>query len=250
MSYQYHGTRDLIAMPGRSVQTYPSGLVRVERSFMCRKADVARYRNTLRMNEPMPFDDGAPAIDGLFIFPEPQEQVRDDGFVEFRVTAYGRTNLTGLTENSFIRGSFYYSSEELDGSFIAANALATMPRFTQKIVLLNSEIPDFSFQINVDLLPGSVGMFAVDIQAVQTESTIQYVPYEIWENYIMSGPSGALLYNGFRLFSGPAFAGIPHTSRQRSSYTSSQEITSVNFGIFNEYTITYRFFYSVSFRRS
>jgi hypothetical protein len=92
-NYTYHGTSDLIAMPGRSVQTYPSGLVRVERSFMCRKADVARYRNTFRANEPMPFDDGAPAIDGLFIFPEPQEQVRDDGFVEFRVTAYGRTNV-------------------------------------------------------------------------------------------------------------------------------------------------------------
>jgi hypothetical protein len=90
-SYQYHGTRDLIAMPGRSVQNYPSGLVRVERSFLCRKADVARYRNTFRVNEPMPLDNGAPAIDGLFIFPEPQEQVRDDGFVEFRVTAYGRT---------------------------------------------------------------------------------------------------------------------------------------------------------------
>jgi hypothetical protein len=91
-NYTYHGTTDLIALPGRSVQTYPSGLVRVERSFMCRKGDVARYRNILRVNEPMPFNDGAPAIDGLFIFPEPQEQVRDDGFVEFRVTAYGRTS--------------------------------------------------------------------------------------------------------------------------------------------------------------
>jgi len=92
-SYTYHGTRDLIAMPGRSVQTFPSGLVRVERSFMCRKGDVARYRNILRVNEPMPFDDGAPAIDGLYIFPEVQEQVRDDGFVEFRVTAYGRSTI-------------------------------------------------------------------------------------------------------------------------------------------------------------
>jgi hypothetical protein len=43
----------------------------------------------------MPFDNGAPAFDGLYIFPEPQEIVRDDGFVEFRVTAYGRTNTEG-----------------------------------------------------------------------------------------------------------------------------------------------------------
>jgi hypothetical protein len=105
-SYQYHGTRDLIAMPGRSVQTFPSGLVRVERSFMCRKGDVARYRNILRVNEPMPFDDGAPAIDGLYIFPEVQEQVRDDGFVEFRVTAYGRTNADALLTKGFVQGIF------------------------------------------------------------------------------------------------------------------------------------------------
>ena len=92
-------------MPGRSVQTYPSGLVRVERSFVCRKADVARYRNILRVNEPMPFDDGAPAFDGLFIFPDPQEQVRDDGFVELRVTAYGRTGLVPFVERGSALGT-------------------------------------------------------------------------------------------------------------------------------------------------
>jgi hypothetical protein len=97
-NYTYHGTSDLIAMPGRSVQTYPSGLVRVERYFMCRKDDAARYRNVLRINEPMPYDDGAPSIDGLFIFPHQQEQVRDDGFVEFRVTAYGRSNTEGVID--------------------------------------------------------------------------------------------------------------------------------------------------------
>jgi hypothetical protein len=109
-NYTYHGTRDLIALPGRSVQNFPSGLVRVERSFMCRKADVARYRNTFRANEPMPFDDGAPAIDSLFIFPEPQEQVRDDGFVEFRVTAYGRTGLVPFVERGSALGTISVTS--------------------------------------------------------------------------------------------------------------------------------------------
>ena len=110
MSYTYHGTTDLVALPNRTVQTYPSGLVRVERSFVCRKAQVARFRNTIKVNEPMPFDDGAPAIDGLYIFPEPQEIVRDDGFVEFRVTAYGRTNIfsnTAFEKNSAI-GTYVY----------------------------------------------------------------------------------------------------------------------------------------------
>jgi hypothetical protein len=105
MSYTYHGTTDLVALPNRTVQTYPSGLVRVERSFVCRKAQVARFRNTIKVNEPMPFDDGAPAIDGLYIFPEPQEIVRDDGFVEFRVTAYGRGRIDFSAQVGAVLGS-------------------------------------------------------------------------------------------------------------------------------------------------
>ena len=88
------------------MQTFPSGLVRVERSFACRPEDAGRYRNALRVNEPMPFDDGAPAINGLFIFPEPQEQLRDDGFIEFRVTAYGLSNTIGQQEKRLEAGTF------------------------------------------------------------------------------------------------------------------------------------------------
>ena len=53
----------------------------------------------------MPLDDGAPAIDGLYIFPEPQEQTRDDGFVEFRVTAYGRSSLEPILTRGTTRGT-------------------------------------------------------------------------------------------------------------------------------------------------
>jgi hypothetical protein len=63
----------------------------------------------------MPLDDGAPAIDGLFIFPEPQERIRDDGFAEFRVTAYGRTNVFSevTVEKSSALGIYKYISEQL-----------------------------------------------------------------------------------------------------------------------------------------
>ena len=94
-NYTYHGTTDLIVLPGRSVQTFPSGLVRVERSFACRRGQEANFRSLFAQGKTMPLDDGNPAIDGLYIFPDPQETTRDDGFVEFRVTAYGRTNTTG-----------------------------------------------------------------------------------------------------------------------------------------------------------
>jgi len=95
MAYQYHGTTNLIPLPNRTVQTYPSGLVRVERSFACRKAQGSAYRGALKVGNLMPTDNGAPAVDGIYIFPEPQEISRDDGFVEFRVSAYGRANFTG-----------------------------------------------------------------------------------------------------------------------------------------------------------
>lgn len=95
MSYTYHGTSELIALPNRTVQTYPSGLVRVERSFVCRKADAAKFRKQIIRGEKMPQDTGDVAVDDLFIFPDPSEVARDDGFSEFRVTAYGRTNKTG-----------------------------------------------------------------------------------------------------------------------------------------------------------
>jgi hypothetical protein len=95
MAYTYHGTSELIALPNRTVQTYPSGLVRVERSFVCRTGLATQKRRIFRLGEQMPNEVNSVAIDGLFIFPDPSEVMRDDGFVEFRVTAYGRTNLSG-----------------------------------------------------------------------------------------------------------------------------------------------------------
>jgi hypothetical protein len=107
MSYIYHGTSDLIALPGRTVQTYPSGLVRVEQSFVCRKANAGNMRSQIKVGDEMPLDEGSPAIDGLYIFPNPQEVSRPDGFVEFRVTAYGRFNKTGQAVQGFPKTRFF-----------------------------------------------------------------------------------------------------------------------------------------------
>ena len=84
---------------------------------------MARFRNTIKVNEPMPFDDGAPAIDGLYIFPEPQEVVRDDGFVEFRVTAYGRTGVDAPLEISTVRGTLQIDYGGTPRLIISGNAI-------------------------------------------------------------------------------------------------------------------------------
>jgi len=104
-NYTYHGTRDLIALPGRSVQTFPSGLVRVDRTYACRAADAGRFRQQFAVGNPLPFDDGVPSIDGLFIFPDAQEEAGGDGFVKFRVSGYGRTNINGYDRREFVQGT-------------------------------------------------------------------------------------------------------------------------------------------------
>jgi hypothetical protein len=90
MAYTYHGTQGLIPLPGRTVETYPSGLVRVEREYACRKVDEVRYRSQLTVGLRLPFDIESPAKDGLAIFPEVRQTSLDNGFIKFSVTAYGR----------------------------------------------------------------------------------------------------------------------------------------------------------------
>jgi hypothetical protein len=84
----------LFATGERTVSTFPSGLIRVDQTFICPTSDAATHRAALAVGNNMP-GGSAPAIDGLKIFPEPQEKKRDNGFTEFIVSAYGRTNTVG-----------------------------------------------------------------------------------------------------------------------------------------------------------
>lgn len=81
----------LTASPGRTVSTFPSGLVRVDQKYICTTATAATHRATLAVGNDMPDGNSAPTIDGLKIYPAPQESERGDGFTEFSVSAYGRT---------------------------------------------------------------------------------------------------------------------------------------------------------------
>jgi hypothetical protein len=119
----YHGTRNLISLPGRSVTTFPSGLIRIDKSYACRLNLAARYRTFFEVGQPLPDDDGAPSIDGAFIYPDAQETRREDGFVEFRVSAYGRTveayrNIR-LREIKLARGSSIFSLFNFTAEFVA-----------------------------------------------------------------------------------------------------------------------------------
>lgn len=105
MAYTYHGTNGLIALPGRSISTFPSGLVRVDRAYACRTERAGAFRQQFAVGTILPFDDGTPAIDGLYIFPNAQETQKEDGFTEFKVSAYGRTNTTGQVSSTVEEGT-------------------------------------------------------------------------------------------------------------------------------------------------
>jgi hypothetical protein len=252
MAYTYHGTTDLIALPNRTVQTYPSGLVRVERSFVCRKDLAARFRNTIKVNELMPFDDGAPAIDGLYIFPEPQETARDDGFVEFRVTAYGRTNTTGNIEISLARNLFsVYRQSIYEG---IGYTYAIFPNYVQKIVLKSEEIDRGFFELNADPKIISVAMFVIQNILDQGRVSEVYVPFDFWKNYVKLNPKDpGILYNGALLFSGigvgiPIPYGATFTETPIFRHINAENSTSTSFGVFSEYSISYKTNFNGDFR--
>jgi hypothetical protein len=89
---------ELIPQGNRAVSTFPSGLVRVDQSFIGRTSLESTHRNQLQIGDPFPAGSD-PSVDGLSIFPAIQEKRLPDGFTEYMVSAYGRTNTSG---NSYV----------------------------------------------------------------------------------------------------------------------------------------------------
>lgn len=85
---------ELIAQPDRQMATFASGLIRVDQTFVGVTSEATNHRTELAVNNPFPGNDTEPAIDGLFIFPTPQEMRTGDGFTNYKVSAYGRVNNT------------------------------------------------------------------------------------------------------------------------------------------------------------
>ena len=221
-SYQYHGTRDLIALPGRLVQNFPSGLVRVERSFMCRKADQDRYRQELLPGNPMPLDDGRPAIDGLFIFPAAQEILRDDGFIEFRVTAYGRTPFSAPFERKLTPGLYY----------IQANIIYSpaTPAPSRPVPPIDATYPSLNESF----------VFRTVLPAATTSEQLLEPPFIVDAVVLATGGplQGRKIENGARFFNLP-LAGSLSSSLNSLLTLSLSQISTNNFGAWTEWTYTW-----------
>lgn len=122
----YEKTSDALVPSGeRTVATYESGLVRVDQTYICTHAAAATHRAafvTLAIGGNMPDGNTTPAIDGMYIHPTPQEVIRQDGFTEFRVSAYGRISETVQNfsmQQEIVRNNIYqYSVWNVTGSIV------------------------------------------------------------------------------------------------------------------------------------
>ena len=151
----------LYATGQRTVSTFPSGLIRVDQSFACKTSAAATHRATLAVGADFP-GDSYPAIDGLKIFPEPQETRRDDGFTEFIVSGYGRTNNTGLATFEW---KTFPEIGTIKESKQSVSVTAIMRNKTKKVqkVFLSTEIGSIFFDESGATLPAIIDGFAGDI---------------------------------------------------------------------------------------
>jgi len=118
----------LIAQPGRAVNTFPSGLVRVDQVYLGLTSQAATHRATLAVGNNMPDGDSSPCIDGLKIFPEVQERRREDGFTEFVVSAYGRVKSTATIERKVKQCQLSWGAM-VRGSVLVRVVSQTFPNF-------------------------------------------------------------------------------------------------------------------------
>jgi hypothetical protein len=88
MAYDYKGSNALIWQPDTRVTTFPTGLILATRSAICRRSVLSTVRSSITVGGVLTIN--SPAIDGLNVFPGPQEEDMGDGFARITVSAYGR----------------------------------------------------------------------------------------------------------------------------------------------------------------
>jgi hypothetical protein len=106
MAWQFLGTNTLIWQPDTRVQTFPSGLVLVQRSAICSNTYLTTARGSITVGAALPCE--SPSTVTVFQFPQAQEIHEGNGFVRFDVSGYGKwgdgvfrestVNISGGTE--------------------------------------------------------------------------------------------------------------------------------------------------------
>lgn len=86
----------------KTVKTFPSGLVLVTQEYAVPRGQEETYAAAFALGQPLAVD--SPAIDGLYIHPEPEWRDSGDGFTRLTVSAYGRTTTAITSRTEFVTG--------------------------------------------------------------------------------------------------------------------------------------------------
>jgi hypothetical protein len=174
---------DLIPTLPRIVDTFPSGLIRVNQVYIGRSDLNSTHRQLLQVGNMLPSGDNFPSVEPLRIFPEVAETKRVDGLTEYSVTAYGRANTLGQTSLPIKIGTEY------DGYAVrfprirmsiptSSLSLPDVPTFSPDFIFSNGynikKLPLGSFQFYYRAGPALIftGIFPYDsIQAFVKRST-------------------------------------------------------------------------------
>jgi len=202
----------------RTVSTFPSGLIRVDQSFACKTSAAATHRATLAVGASFP-GDSYPAMDGLKIFPEPQEKRRDDGFTEFMVSGFGRVNTVGTQKTEQKVSVFQTKKYKSD-------------KITLLKVRKNSEtlsIPDFNS--NTNFLAGQINTFAF------TNATLGYLNSLYGSNTWVSAEKLFVVILGSAQSTMSTIGTTKYIGSSQESLLSSYQ--EMNFGEYNEVTMVF-----------
>jgi hypothetical protein len=123
----------LVQQGDRSVTTFPSGLLKVEQTFIGLTSNESSDRLTLQIGDPFPLDE-TPSIDGVFIFPATQETRDPSGFTTYKVSGYGRINENGYSEISPSENLTATTYNE-EGLFWGQEIWTAKQKLTQRVII-------------------------------------------------------------------------------------------------------------------
>lgn len=130
---------------------FPSGLVRLEQTFICLEDELQVHRQNLSEGSIFPkktergfAKNPVDVIDGFYIYPQPTEKLRGDGFAELYVTAFGRLNETGKTTLEWKVWEENGTFKKNDDTEIQVTSMWTSRVKRVEKVMLTSEVVEFS----------------------------------------------------------------------------------------------------------
>jgi hypothetical protein len=120
MAWTFLGSNTLLWQPDTRVTTFPSGLVLVQRSAICRNTYLTTARGSITVGAVLPCQ--SPSTVSVFQFPQAQEIHESNGFVRFDVSGYGKAG------NGFTRQEEFLFTDPIGQPFI-------VPRIFRNLVV-------------------------------------------------------------------------------------------------------------------